>query len=394
MNFSQYKRLFEDAPVFSIPDYESLYDKHVEQAIKDDIQKLKAKYNNFASYNDIKSYDIGIAPNEYKKLNNDLRVSKYSSNLNAIYDVLEYQNFKELIYCYVWCEKNWPDAVDNVSRQIWHDIEHYYNAVDTKFADNVKYNVKKLKYSDPDFLNSNIFTDAVKQFCPSNRDWEKMIIYYSHNSNTKQLVSSCKDLKKIMARFVISAKIGWEDAYNAFESKLNDYGYSSYFLYTIAKYYIDNFDIPEIYQEMLDDIKNDSDIITPDSKYANIDKRILKLLSSYGSYRILDNLELSTTIAGVQHYCVFELRMNKNNKKCYIFLFYGNVYLFHIVNDITDIIQNGVIDYDKLCAKSKPIMYGVKFKRGYYTSGSSVAHSFDEILPKLKEELNYYNYNL
>lgn len=391
MNFSQYKRLFEGAPTFSRFEYELQYDKHVEQAIKDEIQKLKEQYNNFASYNDVKLYDVGIAPNEYKKLNNDLRVAKYSTDPKSIYDVIEHYNFKEVIYCYVWCEKNWPDAVDKVSKEIWYQIKQYYNGTDTKFADNVKYNVKKLKYSDPDFLNSNMFTDAVKQFCPSNRDWEKMIIYYSHNSNAKQLVSSCKDLKKIMARFVISAKIGWEDAYNAFESKLNDYGYSSYFLYIIAKYYIDNYGIPEVYQEMLDDIKNDSDIITPNSKYANIDKRIIKLIGSYGSYRIFDNLELNTTTAA-QHYCVFELFMN-NNKKCYIFLFYGNVYFFHIVSDITDIIQNGVIDYEKLYTKSKRIMYGAKSKRGYYASGTQFAHYFDELIPKLKEELNYY-YNL
>jgi hypothetical protein len=49
------------------------------------------------------------------------------------------------------------------------------------------------------------------KFIPLKADWQKTLNYYKKLSNPTKIVSSTKDLKKLISRYVISEVIGWDE---------------------------------------------------------------------------------------------------------------------------------------------------------------------------------------
>ena len=49
------------------------------------------------------------------------------------------------------------------------------------------------------------------KFIPLKADWQNTLNYYKNLSNPTKIVSSTKDLKKLISRYVISNIIGWDE---------------------------------------------------------------------------------------------------------------------------------------------------------------------------------------
>lgn len=92
-------------------------------------------------------------------------------------------------------------------------------------------------------------------YTPTERDWIKMLEYMNRGSLPARVVSSCKDNNKIIARYLIASAIGWSEVESLFKDEIvkNKKILSAPELEAYRRRYSQN--IPEEYQEMINDYK-------------------------------------------------------------------------------------------------------------------------------------------
>lgn len=187
---------------------------------------------------------------EFKKL----AIAKEQNDTNAIIDHVS--KMSQAIYRLEWCQKNWPEAVEMIKSCVYDKV--FKEKHDKIFSDSLYYRdiAKKDEDTKRQFEDDIQNTDTSK-YAPTDRDWEKMIDYMVKKSDPNRLAYSCKDQRKIIARYIIANCLGWRDAADAFkEHAIYDANIPESVIEAYYRKYVNN-GIPEKWKDYIDAQKED-----------------------------------------------------------------------------------------------------------------------------------------
>ena len=93
------------------------------------------------------------------------------------------------------------------------------------------------------------------EFAPTERDWIKMVGYMNNHSNPERVAKSCKEPRKIVARYIIARTLGWDEAAHEFKYKiLSEHILSEAQLEAYRRKYA-TYNIPDDIKELIEDFK-------------------------------------------------------------------------------------------------------------------------------------------